>query len=455
MASNVGTKAVSHGIHSGPEFLSELETVSRRIRDPAAKLRYLRASLAEKPRIEEQLNGVPGAPVRKALYRWASLEKMRKLAGKSSVDPRLARSLFLARGMAVLAAASVLAALAGAMGAAFQAGARMPVGVVGAATLPSAPRRAVAPVAEPLPELSAGLAPKQIWLVESGKDYELYSNGLRIDVTYAVAGLPRRYRTFVTGRGMEEEARVKPVGIVFHTTESDVWPLEAGFNENLRGSSASLLRYLKRERLYHYLIDRFGRVFRVVNEDAKANHAGHGTWSDGERFYLSLNNAFLGVSFETRWEGGRALPITEAQLTSGRSLSDSLRQRYDIKPEMCVAHGLTSLNGKKHLIGHHLDWARGFPFGAFGLPDQYQTAPANVAYFGFGYDETLPERMGEPWPGVPAGERAFSQAAKDEGMPVEAFRRQRQDLYDTWQSQQLKDEDRYRAGDTAQKSSGG
>jgi hypothetical protein len=455
MASNVGTKAVSRGTHSGPEFLSELETVSRRIRDPAAKLRYLRASLAEKPRIEEQLNGVPGAPVRKALYRWASLEKMRKLAGKSSVDPRLARSLFLARGMAVLAAASVLAALAGAMGAAFQAGARMPVSVVGAATLPSAPRRAVAPVAEPLPELSAGLAPKQIWLVESGKDYELYSNGLRIDVTYAVAGLPRRYRTFVTGRGMEEEARVKPVGIVFHTTESDVWPLEAGFNENLRGSSASLLRYLKRERLYHYLIDRFGRVFRVVNEDAKANHAGHGTWSDGERFYLSLNNAFLGVSFETRWEGGRALPITEAQLTSGRSLTDSLRQRYDIKPEMCVAHGLTSLNGKKHLIGHHLDWARGFPFGAFGLPDQYQTAPANVAYFGFGYDETLPERMGEPWPGVLAGERAFSQAAKDEGLPVEAFRRQRQDLYDTWQSQQLKDEDRFRAGDTAQKSSGG
>jgi hypothetical protein len=455
MASSVGTKSRARGIHSGPEFLNELESVSRRIRDPAAKLRYLRASLAEKPRIEERLNAVPGAPVRKALYRWASLEKMRKLAGKSSVDPRLARSLFLARGTAVLAAASVLAALAGAMGAAFQAGARVPVGVVGAASKP-APPRAAAPVAEPLPELSAGLAPKQIWLVESGKDYELYSNGLRVDVSYAVAGLPRRFRSFVPGRGMEEEAREKPVGILFHTTESDVWPLEAGFNENLRGSSASLLRYLKRERVYHYLIDRFGRVFRVVNEDAKANHAGHGTWSDGERFFLSLNNAFLGVSFETRWEGGRALPITEAQLTSGRSLTDSLRQRYEIKPEMCVAHGLTSLNGRKHLIGHHLDWARGFPFGAFGLPDQYQTAPSNVAYFGFGYDETLPQRMGEPWPGVPAGERAFTRSAQDEGVPLESFRRQRQDLYDTWQSQQQRDEDRYRAAGTAQtKSSGG
>lgn len=109
MATSVGTKAVAHAAKRGPEFLSEVEAVSRRIRDPAAKLRYLRASLAEKPRLEEQLRAVPGAPLRKALYRWASLEKMRKLAGGSSVDPRLARSLFLARGMALLAAFSVVA----------------------------------------------------------------------------------------------------------------------------------------------------------------------------------------------------------------------------------------------------------------------------------------------------------------------------------------------------------
>jgi hypothetical protein len=454
MSTSVGRKApTAAGLVSGPELLREIESVSRGIRDPAAKLRYLRASLAEKPRLEERLSAVPGASVRKALYRWANLEKGRKLAGKSSVDPRLVRSLFLARGMAVLAAASVVAALAGAMSTAFQAGTRLPVSVV-AAKEPAPPARPAD--AEPLPERSSGLAPRQIWLVESGADYELYSNGLRVDISYAVDGPPRRYRTFVSGGGMEPEAGAKPVGILFHTTESDVWPLEAAFNESLRGSSASLLRYLKRERVYHYLIDRFGRVFRVVNEGSKANHAGSGSWTDGERFYLSLNNAFLGVSFETRWEGGRALPITEAQLTSGRSLTDSLRQRYDIKPEMCVAHGLTSLNGKKHIIGHHLDWARGFPFGAFGLPDQYQAAPPNVAYFGFGYDETLPERMGEPWPGVPAGELAFTRAAQDEGVPLPAFRRQRQDLYDTWQSQQQRDEDRFRATDAGkQMSSGG
>ena len=391
MATGVSTKSAAHAAKRGPEFLHEVEAVSRRIRDPAAKLRYLRASLAEKPRLEERLNVVPGAPVRRALYRWASLEQMRKIAGESSVDPRVARSLFLARGMGVLAAAGVLAAMAGALSTAFQAGARVPfVPVAGAA-------------------------------------------------------------------GMQEPASDRPVGILFHTTESDIWPLEASFNENLRGSSQRLLRYLKREQLYHYLIDRFGRVFRVVDEDAKANHAGQGTWSDGQRFYLSLNNAFLGVSFETRWEAGRALPITEAQLTSGRGLTDYLRQRYDIRPEMCATHGLTSLNGRKHLIGHHLDWARGFPFAAFGLPDQYARTPPNVAYFGFGYDETLAERMGEPWPGVAAGELAFARTAREEGIPKEALRRQRQDLYDRWQTEQLKDEEAIRAEAalTTGKASGG
>lgn len=444
MATGVSTKA-SPQAQRGPEFLHELEAVSRRIRDPAAKLRYLRASLAEKPSLEERLDAVPGAPVRRALYRWASLEQLRKSAGLRAVDPRVARSLFVARGMGALAAASVVAAMAGALSTAFQSGARVPVvAVAGAAEKPPLP-----PVAEQLPSLPAGIAPKAIWLVERGDNYEQHSNGLRIDTTYAVSGLRRHYRSFAPELGKQDDAQDRPAGIVFHTTESDIWPLEAGFNENLRGSSQRLLRYLKRERVYHYLIDRFGRVFRVVDEADKANHAGYGTWSDGQRYYLSLNNAFLGVSFETRWEGGRALPITEAQLTSGRSLTDYLRRRHEIKPEMCVAHGLTSLSGKTHLIGHHLDWARGFPFPAFGLPDQYAREPPNVAYFGFGYDETLGERMGEPWPGVAAGQRAFEEAARQEGIGVAALRRQRQDLYDRWLSQQLQDEEAARAGKTA------
>ncbi len=428
------------------EYLHELDRVCRGIRDPVDKLRYLRKSLANKPRLLDRLDSVPGTPIRRALYRWASLEQMRRSVHASTLDAGARRSLFLARGMGILAAGSVLAAVAGVATTAFQAGAKIPAPIAVAADSGGG-RPALPPVAEPLPNLPAVVTPKAVWLVEQGPAYEQYSNGLRIDTRFTTVDSPKRhYRTFLKDGGMEEEARDTPAGIMFHTTESDIWPLEASFNEKLRDGSERLLRYLRREHVYHFLIDRFGRVYRVVGEDAKANHAGIGAWNEADRFYLSLNNAFLGVSFETRWEAGRALPITEAQLVSGRGLTDYLRRRYDIPPEMCVAHGLTSLNWQKHIIGHHLDWARGFPFEAFGLPDQYLRPPTNVVFFGFGYDRSLTDRMGEPWPGVPAGAAAFEAEAKNAGISPEALRKQREDLYDKWQSEQIRDEEAARAG---------
>ena len=93
---------------------------------------------------------------------------------------------------------------------------------------------------------------------------------------------------------------------------------------------------------------------------------------------------------------------------------------------MCVTHGLTSVNPKKHLIGHHVDWARGFPFEAFGLPDQYRRASPGVALFGFGYDERFLAVMGEPWPGVGEAERAPRRRRRAAaGRTVDEVRRER------------------------------
>jgi hypothetical protein len=244
---------------------------------------------------------------------------------------------------------------------------------------------------------------------------------------------------------MQEAVQDKPVGIVFHTSESDIWPLEESFNEKLRDSSQGLLRYLSRNKVYNYLIDRFGQVFRVVQDTDKANHAGQGVWTQGDRIFLSLNNAFLGVSFETRWEGGRALPITQAQLEAGRSLTDYLRTNWQIAPDMCVPHGLISLNAKKHLIGHHLDWARGFPFQAFGLPNQYERIAPTVAIFGLGYDEQLTSVMGEPWPGVLEAERKLAQEARERGKTVAEVRKERQGRFDNWLAEQTKDQEQAEA----------
>jgi hypothetical protein len=302
-----------------------------------------------------------------------------------------------------------------------------------------APSPDLAPVAESLDPLPRGVAPAHIWLVDSGPGFELYSNGLRIDTTYALRGEPRRYRVFEAERGMGAEVLDRPAGIVYHTSESDIWPLEESFNEKLRDSSQNLLRYLKKNRVYHYLIDRFGQVFRVVEETDKANHAGMSVWSTGRRVYLNLNGPTIGVSFETRWEGGRALPITRAQLEAGRGLTDYLRDKWSIEATMCMTHGLASVNSRKHLIGHHLDWARGFPFRAFGLPDQYRRASPAVVLFGFGYDEQFLAVMGEPWPGVGEAERELADDAAAAGVAVPELRRERAETYDLWLDELTRD----------------
>jgi len=432
-----------------PEGGAELEraigSVSQSITDPVAKLRYLRGSLADGRAAHTHVRAVPSAHLRWMLYRILSVAGLRHTIDIRSLGYR-ARSEAAGGRMLVLsriavAAAALLVAM-GLVSVAYKASRPAARPVEASAPGPGSPARVSPPAAEPGPELhqAAGIAPSAVWLVENGAEFEQYSNGLRIDTSFAVPGPPRSYRVFEADGAFGPAVHSVPVGILYHTTESDVWPLDAAFNENLRDSSHRLLKYVSRNRLYHYLIDRFGRVYRVVGEDGKANHAGHSVWAAEGRTYLSLNHAFFGVAFETRWDGGRALPITQAQLASGRTLTQYLRQRYGIAAEMCVTHGLTSVNPRTHRIGHHLDWARGFPFEAFGLPDQYGRPAPSVATFGFGYDEEFLRVLDEPWPGVRAAEQGLAEQAAIRGTTVEQVRRERQDLYDRWLAEQVRDE---------------
>jgi hypothetical protein len=294
---------------------------------------------------------------------------------------------------------------------------------------------AAAVVAESIPNDTLGIAPTTIWLADHGPDWELYSNGLRIETTYMVAGEPRRYRIHDRQRGLQPQVYTKPVGLLFHTSESDLWPLEADYGRQLRQSSTALLRYVQRTKAYHYLIDRFGRVYRIVDDETRASHAGHSIWARGDDVYLDLNSAFLGVSFESRWEGGHSLPITRAQLVAGRNLTNYLRQRFAIAPEMCVTHGLTSVSPKNYLIGYHRDWARGFPFAAFGLPDLYAQPPPSVALFGFNYDREFVRAVGERWPGLQSAEQALRNDATARSVSVDLVRNERRALYDQWSKQ--------------------
>jgi len=423
-----------------PHPLAAIEARGRSIRDPVEKLRFLRRSLDGYEALDERLQAVPGAPLRWLAFRLTGVDEVRPLFSPNpwgALDPPRRRRAPLPRRArrAVNAAALLVVVAAGLALAAYPRSKPL----AASASTASVAASTAAPPAETVPPPLAGVAPARTWRVDSGAGFELYSNGLRIDTTWAVAGEPRRYRAFTLGEGMQAEVHDRPVGIVYHTSESDIWPLEESFNEKLRDSSQNLLRYLKRNHVYHYLIDRFGQVFRVVEEKDKANHAGMSVWSTGDLVYLNLNGPTIGVSFETRWEGGRALPITRAQFEAGRRLTDYLRDKWSIEADMCVTHGLTSVNSKKHLIGHHVDWARGFPFEAFSLPDQYRRACPAVDLFGFGYDERFLAVMGEPWPGVGEAEARLDSAAQAGGRTVDEVRRERRATYDLWLDEQTRD----------------
>jgi hypothetical protein len=427
-------------------FVARLDRTSYNINDPVAKLKYIRGSLERYRRIDARIKVLPFPSWQRFFSRACGLDEVRPLLVDEPLGaihvPTAAetRRRWLNRILDVGSTVGAMALVVLAAGVFVyrllpRRAPEAPAPLVAAAeSAPEAPAAAPAGVVP----VSAGLAPSAVWMVEKGPGWEQYSNGLRIETGFSVAGDARRYTVFTEELGADAVVRSEPVGILFHTTESDVWPLEAAYNENLRDSSHKLMRYVSRKKLYHYLIDRFGRVYRLVEEETKANHAGNSVWAQGRQIYVNLNQAFLGVAFETRWEGGRALPITQAQFAAGRNLTDYLRQKWQIAPDMCVSHGLTSVNPKKRLIGHHLDWARGFPFEAFGLPDQYNRLAPSVAVFGFGYDEDFIKVLGEPWTGVRDAERILTEEARRQGRSLDEVRSERQRLYDRWADEQAR-----------------
>jgi hypothetical protein len=82
------------------------------------------------------------------------------------------------------------------------------------------------------------------------------------------------------------------------------------------------------------------------------------------------------------------------------------------------------------LICYHHDWARNFPFEAFGLSDKYKVAPASVREFGFTYTEEIMDMLGgDVWSGVKLAEEEFRQRAEKSDMTPEEMRRRMRGRY--------------------------
>ncbi len=267
---------------------------------------------------------------------------------------------------------------------------------------------------------------KSVFLADHRQETDLYSNGLEIHLTYLTTSKPRVYTTYdrVTLVAMSPETR--PAGIVFHTTESMVAPLEADKAGLLARNREDVLAHIRRDRLYNFLIDRFGQVFRVVPENQIAFHAGHSVWADSKLVYIDLNESFLGVAFEMNVD---AQP-TAAQLHAGLLLTEMLRGAYNIPDANCVTHAQVSVNPDNLRIGYHTDWGGGFPFSEMGLTAGYRTPIAAVEVFGFSYDEHLLAAIGgSPWQGLLAAEQQILTDAAAHGLLGPRYRTTLQQHY--------------------------
>lgn len=272
-----------------------------------------------------------------------------------------------------------------------------------------------------------------VWLVDQSNDLETYSNGLRIDDRYVT---PNQKRVFypVYQRGSidagQPEWRSQPAGIVYHTTESDQARFSADENARLKWIAKAVIGVVQQKRSYHFFIDRFGQVFRIVPESDIANHAGYSVWADGNSIFVNLNSSFLGIAFETQTQLGDQPSANPAQVHAARVLTEMLRAKYHIPQSNCVTHAQVSVNPDNMLIGYHTDWAGNFPFRDVGLADNYATPPASIYAFGFEYDPAFVHATGTRlWQGLTLADDQVRMQAAAHGMSVPAYRSMLQKQY--------------------------
>lgn len=167
----------------------------------------------------------------------------------------------------------------------------------------------------------------------------------------------------------------RPNFVVLHQTTSD----------NVARALATLTD-AQRKVSAHYLISRDGEVLQLVDEAARAWHAGASRWGS----LGDLNSASIGIELDNTGDE----PFAEPQVVALLTLLGELRERYRIPSENVVAHGDVAPTRKVD-PGRLFPWARLAQAG-FGL---WCDAPPAAAPEGFdgmlglralGYDVAQP-----------------------------------------------------------------
>jgi N-acetyl-anhydromuramyl-L-alanine amidase AmpD len=298
---------------------------------------------------------------------------------------------------------------------------------------PSAPAPALSQPTGSIIDVLSNTKPEKAWLIGTEGEYEKWSNGCSISTRYVTDNHPRSYYTIPRGSESNgDRVSSEIVGIVYHTPESNMVDFTPDNNKAIQKGSRGLLEYVRDHKKYNYVINRIGDIYRIVRDDHAAYHAGDSLWADEKNTYVLLNESFLGVCFESKFEGASSLNeiLTEAQIISGRRLTDVLRSKHKIDDTNCTTHGLVAVDPEKMLIARHHDWVRFFPFEAMGLSNKYKMQPPNMTDYGFTYDEDVLAKLGHKlWEGAVTAEEEFNRRAGLARVSPDDLRRKLRDRY--------------------------
>jgi N-acetylmuramoyl-L-alanine amidase len=103
----------------------------------------------------------------------------------------------------------------------------------------------------------------------------------------------------------------------------------------------------------HYLVAGDGRVWRLVAEEARAWHAGAGSWGGAG----DVNSRSIGIELANQGPLASVPPFPEPQMAALENLLDRIMGRWGIQPSGVIAHS-DMTPGRKTDPGPKFDWRR-------------------------------------------------------------------------------------------------
>lgn len=103
----------------------------------------------------------------------------------------------------------------------------------------------------------------------------------------------------------------------------------------------------------HYLIERGGVVWSLVEERERAWHAGASGWG----VESDINSCSIGIELENPGRESDYRPFPESQIRALEALLDQVNERWRVAPERIVGHACVA-PGRKVDPGEKLDWRR-------------------------------------------------------------------------------------------------